>query len=141
MPQLHAYLSFDGTCREAMKFYERVLGAKLQALITYGETPGDQPVPASHAGRVMHAYLAHPDFQLMAGDVPPGVPYAGVQGIMLALSYPTADEGRRIFAALAEGGSVTMPLGETFWAESFGMVTDRFGTPWGVNGGMKPPPA
>jgi PhnB protein len=75
----------------------------------------------------------------MAGDVPPGVPYAGVQGIMLALSYPTADEGRRIFAALAEGGTVTMPPGETFWAESFGMVTDRFGTPWGVNGGMKPP--
>ncbi len=141
MPQLNAYLSFDGTCAQAMKHYERVLGAKLEALITYAEAPmGDQPVPASHADRVMHAYLVHPEFALMAGDTPPGVPYAGVHGVMLALTYPTADEARRVFAALAEGGTVTMPLGETFWADTFGMVTDRFGTPWGVNGGMKPQP-
>lgn len=58
---------------------------------------------------------------------------------MLALTHPSADEARRVFAALAEGGNVTMPLAETFWAEAFGMVTDRWGTPWGVSGGMKPP--
>lgn len=141
MPQLNAYLSFDGTCTQAMKYYERVLGAKLEALITYGQTPmGERPVPPSHADRVMHAYLVHPDFALMAGDTPPGVPHAGMQGIMLTLTYPTADEGRRVFAALAEGGTIRMPLGETFWADSFGMVIDRFGTPWGVNGGMKERP-
>ena len=141
MPQLNPYLSFDGTCTQAMKFYERVLGAKLDALITYSQMPmGDQPVPPSHAERVMHAYLVHPDFSLMAGDTPPGVPHTGMQGIMLALTYPTAEEGRRVFAALADGGTITMPLGETFWADVFGMVTDRFGTPWGVNGGMKPRP-
>ncbi len=101
MPKLNAYLAFDGNCAEAMKFYARVLNARLEALITYGQAPGDQPCPPSHANRIMHAYLVHPEFELMAGD---------------------------------------MPLGETFWAESFGMVTDRFGTPWGVNGGSKPQP-
>lgn len=137
MPQLNAYLSYDGNCAEAMKFYARVLGAKLDALMTYREMPGDQPVPPSHADRIMHAYLVHPDFALMAGDTPPGAPYQGVHGVMMTLTYPTAAEGRRVFEALAEGGTVNMPLGETFWADSFGMVTDRFGTPWGVNGGSK----
>lgn len=86
----------------------------------------------------MHAHIVHPDFALMAGDTPPGIPYQGVSGVMLALTYPTAAEGKRVFEALAEGGKVSMPLGETFWADAFGMVTDRFGTPWGVNGGPKP---
>lgn len=140
MPQLNAYLSFDGTCRDAMRFYERVLGGRLEALLTWAEAPGDgPPVPASHADRIMHAYLAHPEFALMAGDVPPGVAFTPMQGVMLALTYPSADEARRVFAALAEGGNVTMPLAGTFWAEAFGMVTDRWGTPWGVSGGMKPP--
>ena len=123
-----------------MKFYARVLDAKLDALITYGQMPSEMPTPPEHADRVMHAYLVHKDFSLMAGDAPPGVPYKGIQGVSMTLSYPTAAEGKRVFAALAEGGGVTMPLGETFWAESFGMLIDRFGTPWAVNGGMKPRP-
>ncbi len=138
MPQLNAYLSFDGNCAEAMKFYARVLDAKLEALITYGQAPADMPCPASDADRIMHAHLVHPDFSFMAGDTPPGVPYQGINGVMMTLTYPTAAESRRVFAALAEGGKVSMPLGETFWAEAFGMVTDRFGTPWGINGGSKP---
>jgi PhnB protein len=141
MPQLNPYLSFDGNCTQAMKFYERVFDAKLDALITYSQMPmGDKPVPASHANRVMHAHLAHPDFSLMAGDTPPGVPHTGMHGIMLTLTYPTAEAARRVFGALAEGGKINMPLGETFWADAFGMVVDRFGTPWGINGGMKPRP-
>jgi PhnB protein len=140
MPQLNAYLAFDGTCAEAMKFYARVLDAKLDALITYGQMPSDEPAPPEHADRIMHAYLVHKDFALMAGDSPPGVPHQGIQGVTMTLTYPTAAEGQRVFAALLEGGSVTMPLGETFWAESFGMLVDRFGTPWAVNGGMKPRP-
>ena len=143
MPQLHAYLAYDGNCADAMKFYARVLGAKLDALITYGQMPADssdQPMPAEFADRVMHAYLVHKDFALMAGDTPPGEQYKGIQGVSMTLSYPTAAEGRRVFAALAEGGTVTMPVSETFWADSFGMLIDRFGTPWAVNGGMKPRP-
>ena len=137
MPQLCAYLSFDGNCVEAMKYYERVLGAKLDALITYADMPGADAPPPSHANRIMHACLVHPDFSLMAGDTPPGVPYKGMNGVMLALTYPTAGEARRVFEALADKGRVDMPLAETFWADIFGMVTDRFGTPWGINGGSK----
>jgi PhnB protein len=138
MPQLNAYLSFDGTCAEAMKFYARVLDAKLEALITYAEAPNAQPMPPDQAKRIMHAHLVHQDFALMAGDAPPGSPYKGISGVMMTLSYPTATEAKRVFTALAEGGTINMPVGETFWAEAFGMVIDRFGTPWGINGGMKP---
>ena len=85
----------------------------------------------------MHAYLVHKDFALMAGDAPAGQAFDGVRGVMLALTYPTASEARRVFDELAKGGRVQMPLGETFWAAAFGSVTDRFGTPWLVNGGPK----
>ena len=138
MPTLNAYLSFDGDCAAAMKFYERVLDAKLEALITYAQMPSEPPLPPGEGDRIMHAYLVHKEFTLMAGDTPPGVPYTGINGVMMTLTYPTAAEAQRVFAALAEGGTVTMPLGETFWAVKFGAVTDRFGTPWGINGGSKP---
>lgn len=141
MPQLNAYLSFDGNCAEAMTFYARVLGAKVEALITYAQAGPDMPSPPGHGDKIMHAYLVHPEFALMAGDTPPGVDYEGVRGVMMALTYATAAEGRRVFEALAEGGSVTMPLAETFWADAFGMVTDRYGVPWGVNGGPRPMPS
>jgi PhnB protein len=137
MPQLNAYLSFNGQCAEAMKFYAKVLGAKLDTLITYGDAPGDQPCPKEHADRIMHAYLTHPDFALMAGDTPPGVPFEGMKGVMMTLSYDKVADAQRVFAAFADGGKVTMPLAETFWAETFGMVTDRYGTGWGINGGPK----
>jgi PhnB protein len=137
MPQLCAYLSFDGTCAEAMAFYARVLDAKLDAPITYGEMPEGEPVPPEHAGRIMHAYLVHTDFALMAGDAMPGMPFEGMKGVMLTLTYPGVSDAERVFQALAEGGRVQMPLGPTFWAERFGMLTDRFGTAWAVNGGPK----
>lgn len=140
MPKLNAYLSFDGTCAEAMKYYARLLDAKLEALITYEQASAQMPCPPGAGQRIMHAYLVHPDFELMAGDAPPEMGYQGVNGVMMTLTYPTAAEARRIFEALADGGQVTMPLGETFWADAFGMVTDRFGVPWGINGGSKPRP-
>lgn len=136
--QLNAYLSFDGDCADAMRFYASVLDAKLEALITYGESPDAAQMPPGSADRVMHAYLVHDDFALMAGDTMAGESYQGMQGVMLALTFPTASEAKRVFEQLAQGGEIRMPLGETFWAESFGMVTDRFGTPWAVNGGSKP---
>jgi PhnB protein len=138
MPQLNAYLSFDGTCAEAMRFYADVLDAKLEALIRFADTPDAAQMPPGSEERVMHAYLVHEDFALMAGDAPAGHPFEGMRGVMLALTYPSASDARRVFDRLAQGGQVQMPLGETFWAEAFGMVTDRFGTAWGVNGGPKP---
>jgi PhnB protein len=74
----------------------------------------------------------------MAGDAMQDRPFDGMRGFGLALTYPDVAEARRVFGALAEGGRIDMPLGETFWAAAFGSVTDRFGTPWLVNGGPKP---
>ena len=137
MTRLHAYLSFNGNCAEAMKYYARVLSAKVETQITYGEVPEGEAPPLSHADKIMHAYLVHKDFSLMAGDIPPGMAYGGVQGVMLALTFDTVAEAQRVFAALADGGQVQMPMAETFWAERFGMVSDRFGVPWGINGAPK----
>ena len=72
----------------------------------------------------------------MAGDTPIGQPFDGMKGASMTLGYPTAAEATRIFNALGEGGRITMPLERTFWAEIFGMLVDRFGTPWMVMGGM-----
>ena len=99
--------------------------------------PLEQPPSPADGKRIMHAYLVHKDFSLMAGDTPPGVPYSGINGVMMTLTYPTAAEARRVFDALADGGQVTMAPGETFWADLFGMLTDRYGTPWGINGGPR----
>ncbi|WP_382328329.1 VOC family protein [Hydrogenophaga sp. UC242_50] len=86
--QLSAYLSYNGNCAEAMQFYAKLFNAKLEALITYGEMPGGEPVPPENAKLIMHAYLVHPDFALMAGDAPPGVPFAGIQGCMMPSPSP-----------------------------------------------------
>jgi PhnB protein len=135
MPTLDSYLFFNGTCAEAMRFYERTLGGQLEALLTYAQSPEPQHCGPGAADRIMHACLVLDGRRLMASDLPPE--HAGSQpgAFALALNYPTAAEARRVFDALGAGGSVTMPMAGTFWAESFGMLTDRFGTPWMVGGG------
>jgi PhnB protein len=133
---LHAYLGFDGNCADAMRFYARTLGAELRALLTHADTPGGNTMGPEYDKRVMHAHLVHKDFAFMAGDSPIGQ-HSPMAGFMLTLTYDSPEEARRIFDALADGGKITMPPGETFWARFFGMCIDRFGTPWGVNGGAK----
>jgi PhnB protein len=135
MLQLDAYLMFDGTCAEAMRFYQRILGGKLE-MMTHAESPMAGQKPSDMADRIMHARLTLDGRLLMASDWMAGQPYPGMHGFSLSLMYPTPDEARRTFDRLAEGGQVTMPMQKTFWAEAFGMLTDRFGTPWMVNGGM-----
>lgn len=137
MPQLNAYLSFDGRCAEAMRFYAQALDARVETLLTVRQSPMAADSPPELQDQVMHAYLVGAGFSLMAGDAM-GMPYQGVHGVAMTLNYDTVDEATRRFAALAEGGTVTMPLAESFWAQTFGMLTDRFGVPWIVNGGMKP---
>ncbi|MGX5652303.1 VOC family protein [Hydrogenophaga borbori] len=138
MTSLSPYLSYNGNCTEAMNFYAKLFGAKLETLLTYGDMPPEMGPCAPGAEKlVMHAHLVHPGFTIMAGDTPPGMEFKGIAGAMMAISFDTPAEAQRVFQALSEGGHVTMPLSETFWAQTFGMVTDRFGTPWGVNGGPK----
>jgi PhnB protein len=133
-PRLNPYLGFDGTCAEAFRFYEEVLGGKIVMMMTYADMPAGQgppPTPET-AKRIMHARLMVGDVPLMGGDAPPHIA-AKPQGMTVNISVDTPAEADRIFEALSSGGTVTMPIGETFWARRFGMLTDRYGTPWMVN--------
>jgi PhnB protein len=135
MAQFEPYLCFDGNCAEAIRFYERVLGAKVEMMMKFSEVPPQEGQPPMTGDGIMHASITLDGDRLMASDSPPGMPFEPMKGITVSLAYPTAEQGRRIFDALAEGGRVTMPYQKTFWADGFGMLTDRFGTPWMVNAG------
>ncbi|HEY6720432.1 MAG TPA: VOC family protein [Burkholderiales bacterium] len=139
MSQLDAYLIFNGNCAEAMRFYERTLGGKLEVMMTHAESPMAGQTPPGSADRIMHARLVIDGRILMASDSMVGQPYEGMRGFSLSLIYAKAADAKRAFDALAAGGKVTMPLQKTFWAEAFGMLVDRFGTPWMVNAGMANP--
>ena len=136
MTQLDAYLFFDGTCAEAMRFYERTLNGKLEMMMTHAESPAAAQSPPGSAERILHARLVIDGRVLMASDSMVGQPYEGMNGFSLSLIYPTVAEAQRIFDALARGGQVRMPMQETFWTEAFGMLAGRFGTPWMVSGGQ-----
>jgi PhnB protein len=136
MPTLDSYLFFDGTCREAMTFYQQVLGGTMQNMLTYAESPDPASCPPGAGDRIMHASLVLDGRMLMASDSPPGM-HKGREGFALALNYPTVEEARKTFDALAQGGAVMMPMGKTFWTEAFGMLTDKYGTAWMVSGGKQ----
>jgi len=138
MLQLDTYLTFDGNCAEAMRFYQRTLGGKLD-LMTHAQSPMAGQTPAGSENRIMHARLVLDGRLLMASDSMAGHRYEGMKGFSLSLMYPTVAEAQRVFKALAEGGRVVMPLDKTFWAKAFGMLVDRFGTPWMVNGELANP--
>jgi PhnB protein len=139
MSQLETYLTFNGNCAEAMRFYERTLGGKIETMMTHAESPMAAQASAADKNRIMHATIVIDGRRLMASDSMAGRPYAGMHGFSLSLGYPTAAEAKRVFDALAAGGQVQMPVDKTFWAEAFGMLVDRFGTPWMVSGGMQNP--
>ena len=130
--QVTPYLSFDGTCEEAFSFYAAALGGKIEAMMPFGGSPMAEHVPAEWHNKVMHAGLNLGDQVVMGSDGMPGR-YEKPQGFAVSLQIEDPAEAERTFGALAEGGTITMPLGETFWALRFGMLVDRFGTPWMVN--------
>ena len=135
MLQLDTYLFFNGTCAEAMRFYERTLGGKL-TLMTNAQSPIADKLPPGSGDRILHARLELDGRTLMASDWSGSQPYPGTKGFSLALAYPTVADAKRVFETLAAGGKVTMPLEKTFWAEIFGMLVDRYGIAWMVNGGL-----
>jgi PhnB protein len=126
---LNPYVSFNGNAREAMEFYQSVLGGELNVM-TFGESG----VPDAPADQVMHAHL-HNDagFTVMASDTPPGMPYVPGQNIAISLSGDDAEALRGYFAGLSEGGSVNIPLEKQVWGDEFGAVVDRFGIGWMVD--------
>lgn len=130
--QLNPYLSFNGQCETAFKLYERCLGGKIEFIIRYEEKPGEYAVPADWGKKIMHATLRIGEQVLMGADnAPEG--YQKPQGFSLTLGLKHPAEAERIFAALAENGTVHMPLQQTFWAARFGVLTDQFGIPWTIN--------
>lgn len=130
--QLNPYLNFNGQCEAAFKFYERCLGGKIEFMLTHGESPMAQQVPAEWRNKVMHARLVVGDKVLMGSDAPPDR-YEGPKGFCVSLGIDTPAEAERIFKALAENGTVQMALQETFWGLRFGMLVDAFGIPWMIN--------
>jgi PhnB protein len=129
---LTPYLNFNGTCAAAFKFYAQVLDGEIEFLQTHGDSPMKDHVPVDWQDKVIHVCLNVKGKRLMGSDAPADH-FAPAQGMYINLQVPTTTEARRLFDALAEGGRVTMPLAKTFWSAGFGMVTDRFGTPWMVN--------
>jgi PhnB protein len=125
------YLTFDGRCEEALEFYKKALGAEVTMLMRFEESP-DPGMCAPGAGdKVMHSAFKIGESTVMASDGRcTGNPT--FQGFALSVNARNGAEAERLFAALAEGGQVQMPLAKTFFSPTFGMVADRFGVPWMV---------
>jgi PhnB protein len=130
--QLNPYLLFNGQCEAAFKFYERCLGGKLEMMLRHGESPMAQQVPPEWRDRIMHARLVVGDQVLMGSDAPPDH-YEEPRGFSVSIGIDDPGKAERIFQAMAEKGTVRMPLQKTFWALRFGMLVDQFGIPWMVN--------
>jgi PhnB protein len=131
---IQPYLFFGGRCEEALKFYGTALGAQVDFLMRYKESP--EPLPPGrlapgYENKVMHATFRIAGNTLMASDGCGDAP--SFTGFSLSLAVPTEAEANRAFTALADGGKVNMPLTKTFWSPRFGMLTDRFGIGWMVS--------
>ena len=124
-------LSFDGQCEAAFQFYERCLKGKIVFMLRWGESPMAKDAPVEWSGKILHARLVIGDTALLGADVLPGS-YESPRGFGLLLSLDDPAETERLFSALAESGTVRMPLQETFWAPRFGVVTDQFGIQWDI---------
>lgn len=132
--QVQPYLFFDGRCEEALAFYREALGAEVTSMMRFSESPDPEMTPPGAGHKVMHASFRLGETEVMASDGhSAGQPT--FEGVSLSLSVDSDAEAKRMFDALADGGRVTMPLGPTFFASSFGMVADRFGVPWMVIAG------
>ncbi|MEZ5818835.1 MAG: VOC family protein [Hyphomicrobiaceae bacterium] len=129
---INTYLYFDGRCEEAFKVYEKVLKGRIVMMLKYADAPTGQPVSAGTENRIMHARILVGSRFLMGSDTPEGR-FRKPQGFSVAVNVDTPGEAERVFAELSRGGSVSVPLTETFFADRFGMLEDRFGVAWIVN--------
>jgi PhnB protein len=129
---VNPYLVFNGRCREAFAFYADCLGGKIEAMLPHAGTPAEGHVPSEWREKIMHARLTVGEDVIMGSDAPPGH-FEPPKGFSVAIQLTDPAEAERVFHRLADGGTVQMPLQQTFWAARFGMLVDRFGTPWMVN--------
>jgi PhnB protein len=136
-PVVQPYLFFGGRCEEALDFYRTALGAEVEMLMRFKESPEPTHMPECFADKVMHASVRIGATSVMASDGRCEGP-ANFDGFSLSITVADEAEAERVFASLGEGGLVTMPLEKTFWAPKFGMLTDRFGVGWMVSVMHKP---
>jgi PhnB protein len=134
--QVQSYLFFDGRCEEAIEFYKKKLGAKVEMMMRFKEAPGDHKHPPGCEDKIMHACLRVGDSAVMASD---GMAHGNpdFKGFSLALNAKDVAEAERLFAALGDGGQVRQPLIETFFSPRFGMLADKFGVGWIIT--VEPP--
>ena len=128
-------LGFNGRCEEAVRFYERALGAKVEMMMRYREAPDPAPpgmLPPGSEEKIMHCSFRIGETTVMATDDMRSQG-ARLEGFSLAITLMAETDADRVFNALADGGKVIMPLGKTFWSPRFGMLQDRFGVSWMVN--------
>jgi PhnB protein len=129
--QINPYLFYNGNCEAAFKFYEKVLGAKIEMMLRNEEAPADMPSPPERKKQIMHGRISIDGQALMGSDAPPDH-FHKPQGFSVSLTVNDPAEAERKFKALSEGGSVNMPFGKTFFSKGFGMCSDQFGIPWMV---------
>jgi PhnB protein len=127
------YLLFNGNCREAFEFYARLFDGQIAGLVTYRDMPG-APVPEDWLDKVMNVQLSIGDQLISASDAPPQY-RSEMGGFYVSMNLDDLGRAERMFNALADGGSVNLPFAPTAWAKGFGMVRDRFATPWMISSG------
>lgn len=130
--QLNPYLGFNGQCKAAFTFYASCLDGEVVAMMTYGETPMAEQTSSDFHDKIIHARMMVGDKMLMGADSPPEH-YEPAKGFHVMLGIDEPEEAERVFAALAENGTIQMPIAETFWAKRFGMLVDQFNIPWMIN--------
>jgi PhnB protein len=130
--QLNPYLFYNDNCEAAFKYYERVLGAKIERMVRAEEGPADMPLTPERKKKIMYGQISIDGQVLMASDAPPEH-FHKPQGFSVSLTVTDPADAERKFKALSDGGSVNMPFGKTFFSRGFGMCQDQFGIPWMVN--------
>ena len=130
--QVNTYLNFNGNCEAAFKFYAESLDGKIDAMVPHEGTPAGAHVSSEWIKKILHASMTVGGTVLMGSDAPDDR-YQKPQGFSVSLQTKTPEEAERAFQALARGGSVRMPIQETFFATRFGMLVDQFGVPWMIN--------
>jgi len=130
--QVNPYLFYNGNCEAALKFYQKVLGARIEQTFTYDSASEPMPMPPEWNKKIMHAKISIDGEVIMASDAPPGN-FHQPQGFSVSLQVEDPADAARRFKALAEGGSINMPFEKTFFSKGFGMCVDQFGIPWMVN--------
>jgi PhnB protein len=130
--RVEPYLSFEGRCEEALEFYKKAIGAEVTMLMRFGESPDKSMLSPGSEKKVMHSSVKIGDSVVMATDGR-NTGKANFQGISLSITANTDADAKRIFDALSDGGQLQLPLTKTFFASSFGMLSDKFGVNWMVS--------